>query len=154
MNEVSEIAVRMKASGLSADFVDLAVEYAAEYEGGCDLMLLWQEADAEEKQQIQKDLENLIDERLTRAFFGRAGIKSALSLCDAVGVVSVIVDMLPEAGELSVRGGLLHALRTWPETRWGLVSAGLRSGGLDAWKIADWLDEERKREEARIASIA
>ena len=65
--EVYEVASLMKASGLPADFITAAVQYAEEYEGGYDLLMLWRDAGddkdaAEEREQIVADLQALLDE--------------------------------------------------------------------------------------------
>lgn len=76
----------------------------------------------------------------------------SLSIDDALGVVDVLIDVLPEAGPSGVRGGLLCAFRTWPATDWTTVSARLRA--LDCGKIAEWLDDVVAQEQARLKELS
>jgi DNA-binding phage protein len=60
--ELYRIAVKMKGHGLADTFIVAAVKVAMKLEGAADLMHLWiNEKDAEEKNEIIADLQDLID---------------------------------------------------------------------------------------------
>lgn len=61
--ELIEIGHQMNQAGLSENFVADAVRVAFEYEGVYDLMKIWaEEADADERNEIVADIQDMIDE--------------------------------------------------------------------------------------------
>lgn len=59
--EVFEIAVRMKKVGLPCEFVIQAIKLAVEYEGGYDLLNLWdEETDQKERDALIECIEDTI----------------------------------------------------------------------------------------------
>jgi DNA-binding phage protein len=61
---VFKIAVKMQEEGLSASFIEQAVELASLYEGAYELMKLWfEESEQQEKDEIIADLQEEIDSK-------------------------------------------------------------------------------------------
>lgn len=65
--ELYRVATVMKKAGLSDSFIASAVEFAREYKGGFDLMMLWEEeTDPKEKEETIADIQEGIDDYLER----------------------------------------------------------------------------------------
>ena len=61
--ELFEIAGAMKKSGLSVEFITVAVNTATEFEGVYDLMKLWiNESNEKERDEIVADIQDMIDD--------------------------------------------------------------------------------------------
>jgi DNA-binding phage protein len=61
--ELYDIAIQMKKSGLSSDFITAAVKVASEFEGVYDLMKMWEEEnEPKEREEIIADIQDMIDD--------------------------------------------------------------------------------------------
>ncbi len=59
---IAQVAVQMQAAGLPADFAAEAMRFAQQWDGLGELMLLWRDAPKTDREEIEADIQEALDE--------------------------------------------------------------------------------------------